>query len=527
MARLLVRLKLRLLGNRFHQGVQPALGFTMAVIGGFLAAAFGFSAFNATVDGDRDVVVLGMALLWLGWILVPALTFTADETLDPRRFQLLPLRNRQLVVGLLAAGVVGVGGIATLIAVSGAAVGAGRAAGQGIAGLVALVVVVLLAVTCIAWSRAVLTLLADVLATRRGREIGAALGVLLLIALWLTPQLLFGGSPMVDGANLDLSAPAELARWSPGGLGAVGVLAAADGRLVLALAAAGGLLVLTVLALLLWAFALGRLARRSPARSTSRRSSALYPAWLAWLPRSRATAVAVRFLRSLVRDPRVRSQALGQLFLVVPMVAVGAPAGVFSSDYAPLLAAGLAFPFGLMASNQFALDGPALWVHEVTGADGHADMRGRDLAVVLLATPVIVVAAVALAAVSGGWSMLPAALLLAAGVLVLVLGASNLSSVLLPVPVPERGDNLFGTSASGQGCINTALLLVVYAVVAALITPMILPVVLVEPVGWRTFAAVLGLGYATLGGWLLTRAAAASLRTRGPDLLQAVDWRRG
>ncbi len=527
MARLLVRLKLRLVGNRLHQGTQPAIGFVMAVLGGLLAAAVGFSALNATVDGNPDVVVLVLALLWLGWILVPALTFTADETLDPRRFQLLPLRHRQLVVGLLAAGAVGVGGIATLAAVSGAAVGAGRASGQLIAGLVALMVVVLLAITCIAWSRAVLTLLADVLGTRRGREIGAALGVALLIGLWLTPQLLFGGSPIIDGPDIDLAGPAELARWSPGGLGAVGVLAAADGRLLLAFAAAGGLLVSSVLALALWTFALGRLDRRAPARSTSRRASALYPPWLAWLPRSRTTAVSVRFLRSLVRDPRVRSQALGQLFLVVPMVAIAGPAGVFVDEYAPLMAAGLAFPFGLMASNQFALDGPALWVHEVTGADGRADMRGRDLAVVLLATPVIMVAAVALAAVSGGWSMLPAALLLAAGVLVLVLGASNLASVLLPVPVPERGDNLFGTSATGQGCINTALLLVVYAVVAALITPMIVPVVLVEPIGWRTFAAVLGLGYAVLGGWLFTRGAASYLRTRGPDLLEVIDWRRG
>ena len=50
----------------------------------------------------------------LGWLLLPLVFFGVDETLDPARFALLPLRRRTLVTGMLAAALVGVPAVATL-----------------------------------------------------------------------------------------------------------------------------------------------------------------------------------------------------------------------------------------------------------------------------------------------------------------------------------------------------------------------------------------------------------------------------
>lgn len=528
MAALLVRLKLRLLVNRLAQGFQVVLGLLLGLWVGALAAIVGFGLLSTTLarDGDTEVVTLALALTFVGWIVLPALTFSSDETLDPRRFQLLPISHRRLVGGLAVAGLVGIGPIATAVGLSGAAVGTGRVAGSWLVGAVGLVVVLLLVVACVVWSRAVVTLLSDVLATRRGREIGAALTAVVAVSLWVGSQALLGGGLISVDGDVDLAAAAAVARWSPGGLADVGLRGAADGRVGAVIGAVLGLAAVIGLGLLTWAGALRRLDRRAPAQTSSRGASALYPTALAWLPRTPTTAVAVRFLRSLVRDPRVRSQALGQLFLLIPLVAVGSGAGVLTGPSAPVAVAGLAFPLGLVVGNQLAMDGPALWTHEVAGTDPRADILGRDLAVVLVALPALVMGALALAVVADAWAALAPGLLVGIAVLVLVLGAANLSSVLLPVPVPERGDNLFGTSGGGQGCLNSFFVLLVYMVVAVLVLPIVVPVALLDGPVVRTVAATLGLLYGGGIAWAATRMAVQRLRLRGPELLLAVDWRR-
>ena len=58
-------------------------------------------------------------MLVLGWLFLPLVFFGVDESLDPARFALLPLRRRTLIAGLLAAALVGVPALATLVATRG------------------------------------------------------------------------------------------------------------------------------------------------------------------------------------------------------------------------------------------------------------------------------------------------------------------------------------------------------------------------------------------------------------------------
>ncbi|MBK8731514.1 MAG: hypothetical protein IPL93_01250 [Actinomycetales bacterium] len=62
-----------------------------------------------------DVVVIGLTALTVGWTLMPLLTSGMDDTLDPGRFALLPLRADEVLPGLVVASLVGVPGPATVL----------------------------------------------------------------------------------------------------------------------------------------------------------------------------------------------------------------------------------------------------------------------------------------------------------------------------------------------------------------------------------------------------------------------------
>ena len=110
MVAILVRLKLTLLRNSLRRsvwrtvgliiGIVYALGIVVAVLIGLVALRFTSLALTA------DVTVLAFSALTLGWLLMSLLVFGIDETLDPAKFALLPVRARELMPGLLVAGLI-------------------------------------------------------------------------------------------------------------------------------------------------------------------------------------------------------------------------------------------------------------------------------------------------------------------------------------------------------------------------------------------------------------------------------------
>ena len=124
-ARTFVRLKLRLLRNGLQH--RPGRGALRDRRG--RRARSSRSSASATLAAPRrsatrpDLAIVVFGLATLGWTFFPVLGFGNDETLDPQRLATLPLTRRQLVSGVLAASLVGVAPLATLIAFSGALVG--------------------------------------------------------------------------------------------------------------------------------------------------------------------------------------------------------------------------------------------------------------------------------------------------------------------------------------------------------------------------------------------------------------------
>ena len=119
MVALLVRLKLTLLRNSLKRSVWRTVGlvigmlYGLAVVAGVIAGLIALRWGSLTLTAD--ITVTAYAALTLGWLLMSLLVFGVDETVDPARFALLPVRARELLPGLLVCGLVGVPGAATVL----------------------------------------------------------------------------------------------------------------------------------------------------------------------------------------------------------------------------------------------------------------------------------------------------------------------------------------------------------------------------------------------------------------------------
>ena len=103
MVAILVRLKLSLLRNALRRSVWRTVGLIIGIVyalGVVVMALVGLVALRwSSVALTADVTVLAFAVLTAGWLLLSLLVFGIDETLDPSRFALLPVRAREIMPG--------------------------------------------------------------------------------------------------------------------------------------------------------------------------------------------------------------------------------------------------------------------------------------------------------------------------------------------------------------------------------------------------------------------------------------------
>jgi ABC-2 type transport system permease protein len=325
-------------------------------------------------------------------------------------------------------------------------------------------------------------------------------------------------------------------RWLPPGMLGHAILDAHEGSYTLAVvetAAPAALLPAVVLA---WAGALDRsltvvtggmtVKRRD--RGPRRTGLALLFDRLPFLTPTPVGAVAARELRYVARDPK-RKVLLINSFLL----GLGGPvylafrAGGGLSQSAVLLSSVAGFIALLGSMNQFGFDGGALWLDVVAGNLIREELIGKNLALAVQVVPVMAVAGVVLAAVSGGWVFLPASVVMGLGGLGAGLAVANVASVRVPQRLSENRSPFAGGGA-GQGC-GTSLVVMTCVFIQWLV---LIPVAIagaIIAIGGAVFSiplapAVALYGYAVwrIGLDMATRWAF----WRQPELLLAVDPRR-
>ncbi|GAA4808518.1 transporter [Streptomyces ziwulingensis] len=441
-----VRLKLSLLRNGLRQsgGRRAAYIASAALVLLFaLLQLVGLIALRGHAHADSLVVLLA-AVLAVGWAVMPLFFPGGDETLDPTRLVMLPLRPRPLVRALLVSSLVGIGPLFTLCLFAGSVVALAHGPAAYAVGVVGVVLALLV---CVALARAVAAANVRLLTSRKGRDLAVLSGLVIAVGAQVVN---FGAQRLGSSGLAELDAPAEVVRWVPPASALGAVAAASEGSYGTALAQLALCAALLTLLLAVWTRHLTRL-MTSPDGSTlpgagtaARQRASTGLARL--LPAGRTGTAMERTLRYVWRDPKtkaawVTSLAIG---LIVPVFNAWQGTG---SVYFACFAAGM---LGIQMYNQFGQDTSAFWMVAMTissARQAYVELRARALALLLITLPYATLVTVVTAAMLGDWEKLPEALGLSYALLGAMLATGAWTSARFPYSIPQEGHK---NAAPGQ-----------------------------------------------------------------------------
>lgn len=519
-----VRLKLALLRNGLRQSSGRRAAFVVACVVSLLLAAsqlLGLIALRGNEHAAAVAVVLTLVVA-AGWAVMPLMVPGGDETLDPTRLVMLPLRPRSLVVPLLAASLVGIGPVFALTLAAGCAVAVAHGAGGALAAVIAVPLTVLV---CVALARAVAAGNIRLLTSRRGRDLALLSGLFIAIGFQFVN---IGVEKLSAPGGLALLEPAAgVLRWVPPASAVEAVRAASEGAWGEALVLLGLTGAALVVLLWWWQHSLTRL-MTSPDGSTlqavskpsSKERTGAGPAGL--LPDGRDSTVMVRTLRYALRDPKTKASWATCLGIGLLLPVVSSVQGN-KTLWTACWAAGL---LGMQMFNQFGQDSSAFWtvVQTIsTPRDAYRELRGRLLALAAVGVPYVTLVTVGAAAFLDRWPDLPEVLGVALALLGALLGMGALASALFPYSIPQ--DSGFKNVAPGQAGLAWLSILGGVLAGALLCAPVVGPVVWLHVAGghawlWLTLpvGVLYGMGLALLG----LRLAAPRTAARLPEILTAV-----
>ncbi|MFC4061978.1 hypothetical protein ACFOWE_27060 [Planomonospora corallina] len=481
-------MKLSMVRNAMN-GQKAGLIMIGAALGLVAAGATLFAAFRS-----GDLLAAAYAVWMLGWIFGPVFAGGGDETLRPEYFTLLGLPPRRLAAGLLASAFVGVAPVISLLALSGLVVSGLRQSPATV--LVALAAMLLQLAVFVLLSRVAVALMGVALRSRAGAVGAAVVNGAILAALgqiWVFAVALNQVGGISPGA-------ASALRYLPSGWGPAAVEAAGLGDWGRAGLALGALVVLIALLLAAWAALLTRRVGSVKRSARGRRPMTAATA---------TTAVVAKELRTWSRD-LVRthqltfSVAYGVFFAAAPLLLGWDVMLPWAGPLFVVMAAS-------MSANLYGVDGTALWLTLMV--PGASDVRGRQLAWLLVVVPPAVLLTAGLASVTGGpWPMVLAvtAALLGGGA-----GIVPLISVYSLVPGVDphrRGGNPLRVSEDDGAMTGQA-----YAVLALTALTGAPAAVAAAAYGWAGVAV--GVATGVLCWWGLGLLAQRRLHSRGPELL--------
>ncbi|WP_405956006.1 transporter [Streptomyces phaeochromogenes] len=433
-----VRLKVSLLRNGLRQSAGRRAVYVASLVIVLLFAALqliGLIALRGNTYA-MTVTVLLTAVLALGWAVMPLFFSGGDETLDPTRLVMLPLRPQPLVRALLVASLVGIGPLFTLCLLVGSVVAMAHGAAAYVTGVVAVVLALLV---CVALARTVATANTRLLTSRKGRDLAVLSGLVIAVGAQVVN---FGAQKLNSSGMSTLDPAADVVRWVPpaSALGAVDSVSEGSYAVGLAQLALSGVALAVLLAF--WQRSLTRLMTTpdgstlqaaEPSRDKAGRSSGLGRL----LPAGRTGTVMERSLRYVWRDPKtkaawVTSLAIG---LIVPVFnALQGTGSIYFACFAPGM-------LGIQMYNQFGQDTSAFWTVAMTISstrDAYVELRARALALLVITLPYAALVCVLTTALLGDWAALPEVFGLSFSLLGAMLATGAWSSARFPYSIPQE-----------------------------------------------------------------------------------------
>ncbi|MEU7058906.1 transporter [Streptomyces sp. NPDC046197] len=518
-----VRLKLSLLRNGLKQsGGRRAAYVTSAVVALLFAALqlLGLIALRGHAH-TASVALLAAAVLALGWAVMPLFFPSGDETLDPTRLVMLPLRPRPLVRALLAASLVGIGPLFTVLLLVGCVISVAHGTAGYVVAVAALVLALLL---CLALARAVAAANIQLLTSRKGRDLAVLSGLVIAVGAQLVN---FGMQRLGTAGLAQLDPAADVLRWVPPA-SAVGAVDSASKGAYPAAAAQLAVTAVALAALLaVWARSLTRL-MTSPDASTLQaadaavRERASAGGLTRLLPSGRTGTVMERSLRYVWRDPKTKAAWVTSLAIGLIVPVFNALQGT-GSLYFACFAAGM---LGIQMYNQFGQDTSAFWMVALTISsprDAYVELRGRALALLVITLPYATLVTVVTTALLHDWPRLPEVLGLSFALLGAMLATGAWTSARFPYSIPQEG---YKNVAPGQAGLAWISIFGGMVAAALLCSPVIALTIWAnvsasgDEWSWLLFPA--GAAYGAALTLLGLRLAAPRTASRLPEILTAV-----
>ncbi|MCT9083840.1 transporter [Streptomyces fulvoviolaceus] len=450
----IVRLKLSLLRNGLRQSTGRAVAYIASAVAVLLVSVLqliGLIALRGHAHA-ASVVVLLVAVLAVGWAVMPLFFPGGDETLDPTRLVMLPLRPRPLVRALLVSSLVGIGPVFTLCMLTGSVISVahgGTAYGFGVVGIVLALLV------CVALARTVATANIRLLTSRKGRDLAVLSGLVVAIGAQVVN---FGAQRLGSGGLAQLDGPAEVLKWVPPGSAIAAADSASEGSYGIAVLQLALSVAALVVLIAVWSRHLTRL-MTAPDGSTlqaasepaARRRTSTGLARL--LPAGRTGTVMERSLRYVWRDPKTKAAWVTSLAIGLIVPVFNALQGT-GSIYFACFAAGM---LGVQMYNQFGQDTSAFWMVAMTISstrDAYVELRARALALLVITLPYATLVTVLTTALIDDWPKLPEVLGVSFALLGAMLATGAWTSARFPYSIPQEGYKNVAPGQSGLAFVS-------------------------------------------------------------------------
>nr|WP_322002789.1 ABC transporter permease [Rhodococcus qingshengii] len=463
---------------------------------------------------------LALSAIGVMWILMPIMSGLSDDNLHPRHFQLLPLEPVRLARALFSTSLVGM--TVPITALAAAAIPIYAATHHPAALPLAIIAWPATVLLIVGTSRVAMLAMSQLLRSRRSRELGLLafgtfFGGLYLLQFPLQSRL----GTVVDG---DVTWPLTVAHSIPFAWGITSVDAAAGGAWLLA---AGAVLALVLVDLaLLWSWQRlvvryfnGKVAESAGATSVQLKNQGrdIRTGWRA----SRLGTVISREISLWHGDMRRRTQLLSVAIMTLvsgfgPLISSSIP---FSAAWGAWFLIYLAMAAG---SNLYGFDGASIWHLVMIPEAAAADVRGRQIAWVIVMTPFVVVATAAVR-IFGDLGTDRLAVPIAVGISMMGVGAGLVVAISAkaPYPVPEMKKTFsFNTRGSFNGS-SFGLIILAIVIFAATTAPgVLLGALLPNPVNY--FAIPVAVAIGALGAWIGGRVAITRMQREPDRILFAV-----
>ena len=520
MVALFASLKWRLLTGRLRSAPTSKRIRTLAGLAVLAVAAVLLAVGIATLRQVPEYALITAAILvatqLVAWVLSPLVAFGVDETVDPHRFALLPLNRSTMLRGLTVAAVIGWLPAVNAILLLGVAVAISPVWSVLPVSVICMVLQLLM---CVVFSRAASTSLADLMSTRRGRDLGMLVGFGVFV-LYIGLNASLGAVSRSAGFGAGVSTAATVLGWTPpGALVRIPTLIA-QGRIT----EAGLLMVIPLAAIGVgyrwWSVALRKSLESGP--SVTESSAPAGDHQFGGAAAGTARVVLARDMLLVWRDPMRRLPWLMVLVFMVgmPFVWVRGHGSLFAVAFGALMS-------GTQVGNQFGVDGSGMWLHIVAIGDRHrarAEMLGHLLLVLIPGTALVAASVCVVAVIRGDEKWIPAALGACLACLVGAAGIACYMSAHLPYAMPQSRGSMFASSAPQHkarsfqvsmsvlfGGLAVALPGVAFVPLAVLVNPWL---------GW--VGLVVGPAVAGWVAWLLTNKAATIYYETTPEIFAMV-----